>query len=308
MAGHPGAGSIPACAGEALHRRLAAVCRGVYPRVCRGSTGCPPRPGTSRGLSPRVRGKPIAASSGAIVARSIPACAGEATAGLPGIRPSAVYPRVCGGSAGLPEPEVQGWGLSPRVRGKPYGLSLKLFGERSIPACAGEADARGAGAGQIRVYPRVCGGSDRPPGSPAPTDGLSPRVRGKRLLAYAPGRGAGSIPACAGEARYRPYGSTFPEVYPRVCGGSGLRPAGFTPATGLSPRVRGKRDRPPAPRRLRRSIPACAGEATADNGDGTQGEVYPRVCGGSGGGLRSLTAYPGLSPRVRGKPFWDDSC
>ena len=48
------------------------------------------------------------------------------------------------------------------------------------------------------------------------------------------------------------------------------------------------------------SIPACAGEPHTHRRPARIGEVYPRVCGGTGagGGIRRRRA--GLSPRVRG--------
>ena len=194
-------GSIPACAGEPRvpelgSRRLSKSglsprVRGnqrrstsldathrVYPRVC-GGTWCGGSARCwaigSRGLSPRVRGNRHFDQSPHDLAR--------------------VYPRVCGGT------EPRGQGLSPRVRGKPTGLSRP----GSIPACAGEPSFRpksarpGKGLSPrvrgnrtvniqptpvTRVYPRVCGGTD---GASSPRAGVY-EVRYPR-----------SIPACAGE-------------------------------------------------------------------------------------------------------------
>ena len=53
---------------------------------------------------------------------------------------------------------------------------------------------------------------------------------------------------------------------------------------------------------LRRSIPACAGEAPRKCRTTGTSAVYPRVCGGSPAAHWRLTIPPGLSPRVRGKP------
>ena len=131
--------SIPACAGEARcpYQRLSGV--GVYPRVCGGSLGAGHRVASSQGLSPRVRGKPIAADAAIGGGGSIPACAGEAGVGRWGLAVAGVYPRVCGGSSRYSG--VGCWipGLSPRVRGKP-GVGLRVDAlAGSIPACAGEA-------------------------------------------------------------------------------------------------------------------------------------------------------------------------
>ena len=193
-------GSIPACAGEA---RWPVARRGrvrVYPRVCGGSllevTGLT----RAHGLSPRVRGKPLPLPVFSGVSRSIPACAGEAPDRGDYRWRLRVYPRVCGGSHFEYGYYAEVQGLSPRVRGKPWPDGPPQLGERSIPACAGEARRRCACPVLHRVYPRVCGGSSTATPAGGWMTGLSPRVRGKRL----PGRGRrgvrGSIPACAGEA------------------------------------------------------------------------------------------------------------
>ena len=49
-----------------------------------------------------------------------------------------------------------------------------------------------------------------------------------------------------------------------------------------------------------RSIPACAGEPGGANRRGRATEVYPRVCGGTGGVIIGGWPPYGLSPRVRG--------
>ena len=70
------------------------------------------------------------------------------------------------------------------------------------------------------VYPRVCGGSGVPLSTTMTACGLSPRVRGKQTPLPTISMPPGSIPACAGEARPRPYRRIAGRVYPRVCGGS----------------------------------------------------------------------------------------
>ena len=165
---------------------------------------------------------------------------------------------------------------------------------RSIPACAGEPGARGAGRQQQPpVYPRVCGGTAASAASLAArrSSGLSPRVRGNRRNAQPPYRRlpvavyprvcggtailvtyprltlTRSIPACAGEP-----GAVTTVVFYVIAQGLSPRVRGNLYDNrarcsddfdrGLSPRVRGNRGR--APRR--RSRPDA---------------VYPRVCGGT---------------------------
>ena len=55
-------GSIPACAGEPMHRRIKIKLKKVYPRVCGGTQAKDPSPALAYGLSPRVRGNLVQAS------------------------------------------------------------------------------------------------------------------------------------------------------------------------------------------------------------------------------------------------------
>ena len=67
--------------------------------------------------------------------------------------------RVCGGAVlrGITLPLREG--LSPRVRGS-LQLEPGPIGARgSIPACAGEPRLDLLRVGELRVYPRVCGGA-----------------------------------------------------------------------------------------------------------------------------------------------------
>ena len=218
--GRFGSRSIPACAGEAYQRTMHIGARPVYPRVCGGSAARLLGRRTGQGLSPRVRGKPVLATGGNLLPRSIPACAGEAPSAANGARCNRVYPRVCGGSMVA----VPG---SPPFSG-------------SIPACAGEARRAGLVPGAGPVYPRVCGGSCHLRAYRSTDTGLSPRVRGKRKAPNCGRPLKGSIPACAGEAPpCRAKADGWP-VYPRVCGGSPSMANAGRWNGGLSPRVRGK--------------------------------------------------------------------
>ncbi len=171
----------------------------------------------------------------------------------------------------------------------------------SIPACAGETAPPNANRTSSEVYPRVCGGNKISPTANQEVKGLSPRVRGKHSVVSVSAMVSGSIPACAGE--------TYPvadvpfsiPVYPRVCGGNWHIGAPRYMARGLSPRVRGKPYQSYEMWLEDRSIPACAGETASISIVFALLSVYPRVCGGNGGGGDSVVGAGGLSPRVRGK-------
>ena len=193
-------------------------------------------------------------------------------------------------------------GLSPRVRGNQASVTVIELPVGSIPACAGEPvvatqDQPGGG-----VYPRVCGGTDNHSFHLLSVQGLSPRVRGNRVLVLHDLDAEGSIPACAGEpgpvAGYRCHG----RVYPRVCGGTSLPLPHPKRWRGLSPRVRGNQRQFQPAGHNRRSIPACAGEPPAVLARTWRTWVYPRVCGGTSKTTGGPSSEPGLSPRVRGNP------
>ena len=215
------------------------------------------------GLSPRVRGNPLAAEHSLRALRSIPACAGEPTVTWDELMTAEVYPRVCGGTKNGCASTLSGRGLSrvcggtyppatstsacrglsPRVRGNRWTTTRPARSGRSIPACAGEPPRRELPWAIPWVYPRVCGGTMIQRQCPRKRRGLSPRVRGNQETRQATRDWTRSIPACAGE--------TFFSVL------------STSPVNGLSPRVRGNRSDarwdPGGPR----SIPACAGEPAA---------------------------------------------
>ena len=211
-----------------------------------------------------------------------------------------VYPRVCGGTARIGDAGAEFLGLSPRVRGnQPLMAELGDAGG-SIPACAGEPSSASTARDGAGVYPRVCGGT----ASAAPRvprgSGLSPRVRGNPAQGGGAGGAHGSIPACAGEPTTTSRRSCSHEVYPRVCGGTVAASPMTGVDVGLSPRVRGNRERGHDRARRVGSIPACAGEPARRPRPGSARGVYPRVCGGTRLPPQVRTISPGLSPRVRG--------
>ena len=212
--------SIPACAGEPSIGKNQPQAGQVYPRVCGGTSSRACRMNSKAGLSPRVRGNPLASSCKRASPGSIPACAGEP--GFP-CTPSStvtVYPRVCGGTAVAFCACSLASGLSPRVRGNRLRQKRDNPVPGSIPACAGEPRAQMSSTSNPSVYPRVCGGT-HPFHSYQPSFcGLSPRVRGNPRNQPTEHTPYGSIPACAGEPDCVCAAVTPPSVYPRVCGGT----------------------------------------------------------------------------------------
>ena len=171
-------------------------------------------------------------------------------------------------------------GLSPRGRGNHLLGAAELVGSRSIPAWAGEPGKKGENCRNPPVYPRVGGGTRMKEMIRLRGVGLSPRGRGNpQLPITAPGTN-GSIPAWAGE----PFRNAARCRY----------------WTGLSPRGRGNRRAVMPEITIYRSIPAWAGEPSTPAISGTASSVYPRVGGGTVGGVVPDVARAGLSPRGRG--------
>ena len=215
------------------------------------------------------------------VSRSIPACAGEPMSDSHMRLLVWVYPRVCGGTSSFTIEDGTVNGLSPRVRGNPRARSVGRLAQGSIPACAGEPARRGSSASSRAVYPRVCGGTPCPAHGGERPNGLSPRVRGNPLRLWLRGLSLRSIPACAGEPAPRAPPGLRTSVYPRVCGGTSTCVWPVCANSGLSPRVRGNRQRMGSVVARQGSIPACAGEPCSSWPVAALATVYPRVCGGT---------------------------
>ena len=176
----------------------------------------------AHGLSPRVRGNPASSYALSHCRGSIPACAGEPLDEGYEVVLDRVYPRVCGGTWNDAPSLSWNAGLSPRVRGNPWQRSGGLASVRSIPACAGEPPGVSSSSSGGRVYPRVCGGTANYRTRCRMMRGLSPRVRGNRHSDGLTTAELGSIPACAGEPESQKRKSNLAQVYPRVCGGTGI--------------------------------------------------------------------------------------
>ena len=172
--------------------------------------------------------------------------------------------------------------------------------DRSIPACAGEPRGTTGGICRTRVYPRLCGGTRRRPERGFGPGGLSPPVRGNHGLPKGWPMRWRSIPACAGEPTHGGRVGGGAAVYPRLCGGTKAAAIAVDKVDGLSPPVRGNLARMVSAICFPGSIPACAGEPPSKRAARPALSVYPRLCGGTAGGMLSGTRGRGLSPPVRG--------
>ena len=170
---------------------------------------------------------------------SIPAHAGEPGGISDCPRRRWVYPRACGGTAVSRSAETGSGGLSPRMRGNRCAVSPMAGGRRSIPAHAGEPAISNYPGWGTEVYPRACGGTLNYQFLRRSNGGLSPRMRGNRRMQRERFRIVGSIPAHAGEPKWRDSRKEARRVYPRACGGTQAVRTPRVPPRGLSPRMRG---------------------------------------------------------------------
>ena len=151
--------SIPAHAGEpplALDYESGIA---VYPRPRGGTRANPPAETSAIGLSPPTRGNRPKRLEIALPSRSIPAHAGEPTAGTAGWTKAKVYPRPRGGTKRRGRLKRRRRGLSPPTRGNPRQLRHQSERPRSIPAHAGEPRTGRTTRRSPEVYPRPRGGT-----------------------------------------------------------------------------------------------------------------------------------------------------
>ncbi len=291
---------IPACAGNSHHARPPVSPVTVHPRVC-GEQGSKTKlPPSVSGSSPRVRGTVLGKPHQLLVARFIPACAGNSRRQRHGGQPAPVHPRVCGEQGSACRIRPPPFGSSPRVRGTatsgPTGRPCRRF----IPACAGNRSGGAYPTEKGTVHPRVCGEQLGRRGSQKPKRGSSPRVRGTGAGAPILPKRARFIPACAGNSSAGVAARNRSAVHPRVCGEQPASGGVVVLFIGSSPRVRGTDHDEEDVLIGGRFIPACAGNSRPMHRPCPGTSVHPRVCGEQEAGKASSGTATGSSPRVRG--------
>ena len=220
--GHRPLRSIPAPAGEPVVLMGGFLSIVVYPRACGGTQIKVASNANLDGLSPRLRGNLEQHGQIPKSARSIPAPAGEPPKQWNRLITAQVYPRACGGTLPVAILELSSMGLSPRLRGNRPGEKISSKAVGSIPAPAGEPPVPSGCRRGGPVYPRACGGTLLSASGFLPRFGLSPRLRGNRLMPPPIMSRDGSIPAPAGEPSAAGTRCGWTRVYPRACGGTVL--------------------------------------------------------------------------------------
>ncbi len=211
----------------------------------------------------------------------------------------------------------------PRVRGADGQRRDREQACRwSIPACAGPiADERSgtsstvvhprvragpmavaaSGSTTSQVHPRVRGADHHDAAKHDPKTGPSPRARGRFGVDADGENESRSIPACAGPMDGDPSEMTRQLVHPRVRGADPPRTRANSPATGPSPRARGRCSAVGDGGGPRGSIPACAGPIAGATPPRRVPEVHPRVRGADSRRAPAHRGGAGPSPRARGR-------
>ena len=174
----------------------------------------------------------------------------------------------------------------------------------------------------VSDHPRACGANMVSKSPSVRSTGSSPRVRGKRPCQFNDGTGSRIIPARAGQTN-RPWRRAWPAPdhpracgansgdclpvstdadHPRACGANYFFAHAAPPASGSSPRVRGKRVQAILTTDKFRIIPARAGQTLRIGTDCNAESDHPRACGANVDLHCGYVFIAGSSPRVRGKP------
>ena len=129
---------IPARAGQTRGNRRSAASTPDHPRACGANSGLARIVLAVAGSSPRVRGKRTAVAIARKTPRIIPARAGQTRLHQHQKKQSTDHPRACGANMSRCLTGLLHTGSSPRVRGKLDDDGSIPFGERIIPARAGQ--------------------------------------------------------------------------------------------------------------------------------------------------------------------------
>ena len=192
-------------------------------------------------------------------------------------------------------------GSSPRGRGKQrIGLQSEEKGGL-IPARAGKTLWWTRASRPARAHPRAGGENSRSSQALSPSEGSSPRGRGKLDVGGREDGFGRLIPARAGKTCSRASSASAFAAHPRAGGENALDSRRWSWEKGSSPRGRGKLTRVGYSRHVVRLIPARAGKTHQSSPRRTQCTAHPRAGGENARGHLCWWSRRGSSPRGRGK-------
>ncbi len=191
---------IPAHAGNSARVRVSRAPKTVHPRACGEQDGNAAAGTVLTGSSPRMRGTGDHGDGCDLLARFIPAHAGNSRCGGSSRPIGTVHPRACGEQGRLDRRFWNAYGSSPRMRGTVrWGRIVRACG-RFIPAHAGNSRSRCVGYGIPSVHPRACGEQERTCLMSEVVSGSSPRMRRTEATVSRWEKGERFIPAHAGNS------------------------------------------------------------------------------------------------------------
>ena len=148
---------IPAHAGKTPALRRCPRPDRAHPRACGENLHIEGVVDTPYGSSPRMRGKHRGIGDRAGEDGLIPAHAGKTVSLMRAAISKPAHPRACGENSKPAFIRVCRLGSSPRMRGKPVLIALRIGGFRLIPAHAGKTKQVTKRAQLLTAHPRACG-------------------------------------------------------------------------------------------------------------------------------------------------------
>ena len=176
---HRLAGLIPAGAGQTTRDCCSMLGTGAHPRGCGADAAVAFPMDAAPGSSPRVRGRHRLLARHTAGRRLIPAGAGQTRRMALCFASTWAHPRGCGADVLAATSSATLRGSSPRVRGRRYLPCGCWASGGLIPAGAGQTRRSPKGPSGCTAHPRGCGADERACEIDLPSDGSSPRVRGR---------------------------------------------------------------------------------------------------------------------------------
>ena len=187
------------------------------------------------------------------------------------------------------------------MRGKLHRDLGQLDRFRIIPAHAGQTEIIKTHLRLLPDHPRACGANFSVAHAWRALPGSSPRMRGKPVFCPVFFTTARIIPAHAGQTSAVRHAPSTTTDHPRACGANGDWETFCRTVTGSSPRMRGKLRLCGGDCRVRRIIPAHAGQTDRPHVHLLVRPDHPRACGANSAFCFLASASFGSSPRMRGK-------
>ena len=291
---------IPARAGNTCPSQSTWLFRSVHPRTGGEHSGLMSMRRLSHGSSPHGRGTLDGRAPRCFVRRFIPARAGNTSAHVRREWPMPVHPRT----GGEHSPRVMLWssscGSSPHGRGTQFPSRRPCQTGRFIPARAGNTSVPAPQHPPPPVHPRTGGEHSATMRSTSPSSGSSPHGRGTHRWISKVLPDNRFIPARAGNTFVFFILHRAAPVHPRTGGEHYSHRSVARAIAGSSPHGRGTRSQPRHNYRVRRFIPARAGNTSSMPRRGTPTTVHPRTGGEHSSANPPMRSLSGSSPHGRG--------